>query len=239
VGKQIVKWLLMMFMSVMLVANAGLSYAFGSNYLGKAFGLAGILVSPVGGLYALLIADIAYVVWFVVYMKLGETTVQRAVALGMMVVCLALSIMFTVNQLSVHSFDLVDLRAYHDSIGLAALILMIVVTVLIIVSLAVFALFSREESVRRKAMKIQSEVIDDAMDAAENELDGLKASLTDQVVGNVESDVVRIMGYKPGVNGHKKSKNGHKKSKNGHKKSKKKKAARGSIKLPFRSSNSE
>jgi hypothetical protein len=197
----IVNWGLMLFAVAIVVINAALSFAFGYQYLGQAFGISGWLAPIVGGLYAILVADLAFLIWFWAYRRVAETGTQRSLSKVIGGFSLALSIAMSVNQLAVNSYGLVDLSAYHAGVGFVALTAMILVTALHIIGLAIFVLADADEKMKSKAIDIRATLIDETVMGVEATMDDIRNDVVKELQNKVRRDVLFQMGQLPSENG--------------------------------------
>lgn len=206
----LVRWLFDVFSVAIVAVNAMLSFAFGYTYLGNAFGLGGFVSQYVGGLYALLVADVAFIVWFWVWRRESETKVQRDLALGVGVVSLVLSVAMSVNQLAVNSYGLVDLSAYHSAVGLVALTVVIIVTTIHIIGAATFRMASRDETLKSTSMNIKARLTDESMAGVEQTLDSMRQDIISKIQESMRRDVLvdlgieqvkPVMKFQPSSNG--------------------------------------
>jgi hypothetical protein len=189
-----VSWLLGGFSVVIVVINAALSFAFGASYLGAAFSVDGWLQPVIGGLYALLIADVAFVVWFWSYRRIAETQQQRQLSLAVAVLALSVSVAMTITQLSANAFGLVDLSDYQESVGLVALVLMIAVTAALIVSVAAFALMTRSEQVKTRTMNHKALLLQESMDAMDASMLQLKDQMVIELSERLRGELIAELG---------------------------------------------
>ncbi len=194
----VVNWALAGFSIAVILINAALSYAFGRIYLGAAFGIQGWMGSIVGGLYAVLVADVAFLVWFWAYKRTADTRNQRSMSLLFGCMALGLSIAMSVNQLAVHSYGLVDLTAYHDSVGLLALTVVIVVTAVHIAGSAAFNLSDAAESVKGKSADIRAKLVDESLQGVESSMDDIRVEVVRELQKQMRRDVLMEMGFGPG-----------------------------------------
>lgn len=194
----LVRWCLLLFAVAIVCVNGLLSFAFGFAYLGAAFGLGGWLSSVVGGVFAVLVADVAFLVWFWSYRRIANTIAQRSLSLVVGGVSLGLSIAMSVNQLAVNSYGLVDLSAYHERVGFVALTVVIVVTALHIAALAVFSLADAGELAINRSIDIRARLVEESLAGVERSLDGVRADLVRELQDQVRRDVVAGLGLPPG-----------------------------------------
>lgn len=201
----VVRWLLLMFATLIVVVNATLSFAFGYDYLGPAFGISGWLSPVIGGVYAVLVADVAFLVWFWVYRRLAETLVQRSISMVIGVMALVLSVAMSVNQLAVNSYNLVDLSDYHRGVGLIALTIIIGITAAHIISLCAFELFDQEERSRSTKIQIQARLMEESIQTAEAQLDDVRSAIVQTIQGEIRRGVLADLGMleerRPAPNG--------------------------------------
>ena len=194
----IVRWLLLLFAVSIVMINAGLSYAFGHSYLGSAFSVDGWLSAIIGGLYAVLVADVAFLVWFWSYRRIANTVAQRSLSLVIGSIALGLSIAMSINQLAVNSYGLVDLSAYHDAVGLVALTVVIITTALHIAGLAVFSLTDAEEMTKNKSIDIRARLVGESLDGVEKSMDAIRTEVVAELQNTVRRDVLMELGFGPG-----------------------------------------
>jgi hypothetical protein len=187
----VAKWFFKFFVLILVGINAALTFSFGYTYLGAAFGT-GVAADYGGAVYALIIFDVAYLVWFLVFSRDAESVGQRAAAGLLAGVSLLGSIIATLNQLALNSFGLVDLSGYHETIGLLALIAMLAITAGHIIGMAAYALMAPGE------WQLQTAINEAAEDASENgrvrqqvreKAKSIRESVTNQALSQLEARV--------------------------------------------------
>lgn len=185
-----------LFVVILQTVNMWLTAQFGYTYISQAFGenvASGIL----GSLYMILIADVAAIIWFFVFMKASESVVQRVISLGMAFLALGFSIMATLVQLVTNATSLVELpTAITSAVGLVALVFMLVLTASHIVSIAVYTLTNPEEFTRQWAMNLKAQVIDESLKTARKQIiNEDKRFLVDHIREEVRGQVLEELGF--------------------------------------------
>lgn len=188
------------FTVALLLVNAALTAAFSFTYLPAAFGDPNGAFAPyLAAVYGLLLMDIGFIAWFSVFKRMAETKTQRAVSILMAVLSLAASIMATLTQLAISSFGLVDLTAYHDGIGMTALILMLVATAAHIIAFAVFQLKGADEEIRQKTVDLKADMLKDSLDQLENRVSDDAGIIVETLAHFMRREVLAQMGFDENV----------------------------------------
>jgi hypothetical protein len=184
------------FTVALLLVNAALTAAFSFTYLPAAFGDPNGAFAPyLAAVYGLLLMDIGFIAWFSVFKRMAETKTQRAVSILMAVLSLAASIMATLTQLAISSFGLVDLTAYHDGIGMTALILMLVATAAHIIAFAVFQLKGADEEIRQKSVDLKAEMLTTSLTKLEDRVKKDADIIVDTLSHFMRREVLAQMGF--------------------------------------------
>lgn len=192
----ITKWILGIFGALVIVLNAAETALFGATYLPAAFG------NPSNGMsallaaaYCLLMLDVAYLVWFKVWLSGEQATAQRDMAISLAVIALIGSIMATVTQLATNTGLATFLIPYRDTIGTIAFFVVVGVTVAHIVGLAVYKYKEPEQQIANKTAKIQGDVIDSALKELEARANEDKAILVDILAREFRVDMLNALGF--------------------------------------------
>ncbi|MBX3057460.1 MAG: hypothetical protein KF770_13410 [Anaerolineae bacterium] len=192
----ITKWILGIFGALVIVLNAAETALFGATYLPAAFG------NPSNGMsallaaaYCLLMLDVAYLVWFKVWLSGEQATAQRDMAISLAVVALIGSIMATVTQLATNTGLAAFLVPYRDTIGTIAFFVVVGVTVAHIVGLAVYKYKEPEQQIANKTAKIQGDVIDSALKELETRANADKDILVDILAREFRVDMLNALGF--------------------------------------------
>lgn len=192
----ITKWLLIIFGALVVVLNAAETALFGATYLPAAFG------NPANGLsallaagYVLLMLDIAYLVWFKVWLSGEQATTQRDVAMALAILALLGSILATVTQLATNTTLASFLLPYRDTIGTIAFFMVVGVTVAHIVGLAVYQYAEPGQQIATKTAKIQGSVIDSALKELDTRANADKDILVDILAHEFRVDMLNALGF--------------------------------------------
>lgn len=192
----ITKWLLIIFGALVIVLNAAETALFGATYLPAAFGNpANGISSLLAAAYCLLMLDVAYLVWFKVWLSGEQATAQRDAAISLAVIALIGSIMATVTQLATNTGLAAFLVPYRDAIGTIAFFVVVGVTVAHIVGLAVYKYKEPEQQIANKTAKIQGDVIDSALKELENRANADKDILVDILAREFRVDMLNALGF--------------------------------------------
>ncbi|HSH04277.1 MAG TPA: hypothetical protein VLL52_17335 [Anaerolineae bacterium] len=182
------------FSGLLVLINAALTFAFGYTYLGAAFG-DGMLSSYGGGIYTLLLLDAAYVVWFYVFLRLAVSTHQRSLSVGMAGLSLIGSLFATLQQLATNATALVDLTAYHQSVGMAAFVMLLIMTAAHILASASYLLLDPREKVRQMRAVVRGIALEDSLNAAEKMIAFDHQEIVSAMSANVRTDVLASLGF--------------------------------------------
>lgn len=192
----ITKWFLIIFGALVIVFNAAETALFGASYLPAAFG------NPANGIsallaagYVLLMLDVAFLVWFKVWLSGEQATTQRDVAITLAVVALIGSIMATVTQLATNTTLAAFLLPYRDAIGTIAFFVVVGVTVAHIVGLAVYKYNEPHQKIATKTAKIQGDVIESALTELESRANADKDVLVDILAREFRLDMLNALGF--------------------------------------------
>jgi len=191
-----VKWGFAIFGALLVLINAALTAAFGAAYLGTAFGT-GDMTSWLGAAYALLIFDLGYIAWFYTFIRTAESTGQRALSLGLAIFSLLGSLSATLQQLATNATTLVDLTAYHDTVGVVALGAMLLMTTAHIISTAAYILLDPKEQVKQVMAGVKANALSDALTAAGKQLAIDNEIIVETFAADVRADILAIMGFTP------------------------------------------
>lgn len=159
------RWAFAIFGGLLIVINAALTFSFGYTYLGRSFG-SGMMSDYAGAFYAILIFDAAYLAWFYTFLRTAESTGQRSLAVGMAGFSLLGSLSATLQQLATNANDLVDLSAYHQTVGLIALMIMLFMTAAHVLACAGYLLMSPQERVRQTMAQARGQALEDGLETA-------------------------------------------------------------------------
>jgi hypothetical protein len=159
------RWAFAIFGGLLIVINAALTFSFGYTYLGRSFG-SGLMSDYAGAFYAILIFDAAYLAWFYTFLRTAESTGQRSLAVGMAGFSLLGSLSATLQQLATNANDLVDLSAYHQTVGLIALMIMLFMTAAHVLAMAGYFLMSPQERVRQTMAQARGQALEDGLETA-------------------------------------------------------------------------
>ena len=194
--ENITKWLLLLFGALVVLLNAAETALFGATYLPAAFG------NPNNGLsallaagYVLLMLDVAYVIWFKVWLSGEQATAQRDTALALAVLSLIGSIMATVTQLATNTTLAPYLIPYRATIGTIAFFVILAVTVAHIVGLAVYKYSEPDQQIATKTAKIQGTVIRQALKELETRANEDKDVLVDILAREFRVDMLDALGF--------------------------------------------
>jgi len=192
----ITKWLLIIFGALVVLLNAAETALFGANYLPAAFGNPdnGISALLAAG-YVLLMLDIAYLVWFKVWLSGEQANTQRDIALVLAIVSLLGSIMATITQLATNTTLAPYLIPYRDSIGTVAFFVVLAVTVAHIVGLAIYKYAEPEQQIATKTAQLQGKVIDSALQELETRANADKDILVDILAREFRIDMLNALGF--------------------------------------------
>lgn len=176
--------------------NAALTAVFAYTYLPAAFGNPdGLAAQFAAAFYGLLIMDIAYLTWFYVYLRIAESKMQRGLSITMAMLSLGASVMATITQLATNSFGLVDLSAYTETVGLASMVIMIIVTALHIICFAAYTLTDPAESVKTMMTNTNATLLADALAEAEARVQQDKSALVDAIAGKMRGNMLSQIGF--------------------------------------------
>ena len=124
---------------VILLANAALTFLFGYTFCGDALSSAFL-----GGLMCTLFFDLAALAWYTARRQSGLSSEQRATANFLSVTTIVASTLVSVIQVMM-SIRLVDLSAWHDSIGLFGVALVTGIAAANFLGLFLFQYFHPDE----------------------------------------------------------------------------------------------
>jgi hypothetical protein len=181
---------------LLIVINLAVTYQFGNYFLDSAFGIQNAAVaSIVGGLYAVLFLDVAYLVWLGLYLRGGEqTTNQRAIAgVGALVGFIG-SLMATLYMLIQGTSG--SLAVYANSIETVAQVVMIVVVAVNIILAIAYVLSSRDERVKQTAIASSSSATEKALAMATTNVDAMIPQLASQISAQIENQIYASLNFK-------------------------------------------
>jgi hypothetical protein len=192
----ITKWLLIIFGALVILLNAAETALFGATYLPAAFGNPdnGISALLAAG-YVLLMLDVAYIVWFKVWLSGEQATMQRDAALALAILSLIGSIMATVTQLATNTSLAPYLIPYRGTIGTISFFVVLAVTVAHIVGLAVYKYSEPDQQIATKTAKIQGTVIKQALKELETRANEDKDVLVDILAKEFRIDMLNALGF--------------------------------------------
>ncbi|HSH05992.1 MAG TPA: hypothetical protein VLL52_25980 [Anaerolineae bacterium] len=188
------RWGFTVFGGLLVIINAALTFAFGYTYLGAAFGT-GVVAAYAGAFYTLLLFDIGYLSWFWTFVRTAESTSQRALALGMAIFSLIGSLAATLQQLATNATALVDLSAYHQTVGMIALGTMLFMTTTHIIATAAYVLLDPRERVKQVMAAARATALDDSLAVAEKMIALDHKEMIDIMSANVRSDILASLGF--------------------------------------------
>ena len=194
--ENITKWLLILFGALVVLLNATETALFGATYLPAAFGnpdnsFSALLAAG----YVLLMLDIAYVIWFKVWLSGEQATMQRDAALALAVLSLIGSIMATVTQLATNTSLAPYLIPYRATIGTIAFFVVLAVTVAHIVGLAAYKYSEPDQQIATKTAKIQGKVIEKALKELETRANEDKDVLVDILAREFRVNMLHALGF--------------------------------------------
>ena len=124
---------------VILLANAALTFLFGFTFCGDALGSA-----VLGGIMCALFFDLAAIAWYTVRQQRGLSSEQRALSNGLSLATIISSTLVSVIWVLM-SIRLVDLSAWHDTIGVFGVVLVTLMAAANFLGLFAFQYFSPQE----------------------------------------------------------------------------------------------
>lgn len=191
------KWALMFFGGMVLVLNAAETALFGANYISGAFGtyddpLARMLAAA----YVVLMLDVAYLVWFSVFLGGEQSTEQRDVALVLAIMALVGSIAATVTQLSLGTELAPSLVPYRSTIGTVSFVLVVGVTVGHILGFAAHKYFDPEQRVKTETAVLQGEVYDSVFDELKVRIQQDKDVMVDALAAEYRKRMLNKFGFR-------------------------------------------
>lgn len=192
----ITKWSLYFFAGLVILLNAVETAMFGATYLPAAFGNPdNFITSILAAMYVLLMLDVAYLVWFKVWLSGEQATAQRDVALVLSVVALLGSIMATVTQLATNTDLAPYLEPYRDTIGTISFFVLLGVTVAHIVGLAVYQYYHPTQQVQTATALIQGRALQSALAELEKRANEDKHVLVDIMAAEMRIDLLHALGF--------------------------------------------
>jgi hypothetical protein len=193
-GSIIARGAFFLFALAVIIVNAAVTWQFGTAFLAGAFGIRDPFTAAMfGGAYAILMLDVAALVWLLVYMRAAETTAQRAIAIVTAAVSFFGSLVATGYMLAANTAGI--LATHAAAVGSVAQIAMIAIVCMHAILATFYLLKARDESVLQATIDAKTSAIGTAVTQAKSDVQNMVPTLAAMMSDVLKVQILSEMGF--------------------------------------------